>query len=506
MITRDGAKMSKSKGNVVSPAGRASSATAPTRRAATSCSSARPSQDADWSDEGVGGVHRFLSRLWTAAARGARTGAAEPGRRARPPLLRKAHWAIDKVTRDMSGRFAFNTAIAAVMELVNEIYRERESSARVARALRDRHRRLADLPVRAAPRRRGLRADDRRARVGGALAAGRPGAAGHATRSSWSCSSTASWSTGSPAPAEASREQLEEIARGSGKLAARLNGKRDREGRGGARQARQLRGPMSTPEPRRTPLPVGPLVGVDRRGDADREPVPRLVRRRHRLHRLRVPRPAAGAAGAGHDRARWPAASASCGPRGAPGRVARGRRSSPCSSWPRSWSTTRRPWPGAVGPGKAIGIWLALGGRGADGRRRAARRTRASRWPWSTRRALTLTSPSIGPGRRAESSAAAEVGAAASAAARRGAGLRRARRGDGGGLPRRQGGGRHDRRHPARARPLRREPVRGRGAPDRPGRGAQRAGGARGRRGGGGRRRLRHAVRDRAGAQGGQAR
>ena len=41
--------------------------------------------------------------------------------------MRKAHWAIDKVTNDMAGRFAFNTAIAAVMELVNEAYRRRET-------------------------------------------------------------------------------------------------------------------------------------------------------------------------------------------------------------------------------------------------------------------------------------------------------------------------------------------------------------------------------------------
>ena len=41
--------------------------------------------------------------------------------------MRKAHWAIDKVTEDMAGRFAFNTAIAAVMELVNEAYRHREA-------------------------------------------------------------------------------------------------------------------------------------------------------------------------------------------------------------------------------------------------------------------------------------------------------------------------------------------------------------------------------------------
>jgi leucyl-tRNA synthetase len=41
-------------------------------------------------------------------------------------LVRKTHWAIDKVTHDMTGRFAFNTAIAAVMELINEAYKRRE--------------------------------------------------------------------------------------------------------------------------------------------------------------------------------------------------------------------------------------------------------------------------------------------------------------------------------------------------------------------------------------------
>ena len=64
-----------------------------------------------------------------------------------------------------------------------------------------------------------------RAGLGGALAAGRSGAAGVARRSSWSCSSTASSSIGCPRRREASQEQLEEIARGSGKLARALNGK-----------------------------------------------------------------------------------------------------------------------------------------------------------------------------------------------------------------------------------------------------------------------------------------
>ena len=51
----------------------------------------------------------------------------------------------------MAGRFAFNTAIAAVMELVNEAYRRRDERSRRRAALRDRDRRVADLPVRPAP-------------------------------------------------------------------------------------------------------------------------------------------------------------------------------------------------------------------------------------------------------------------------------------------------------------------------------------------------------------------
>ena len=74
--------------------------------------------------------------------------------------MRKAHWAIDRVTRDMPARFAFNTAIAAVMELVNKIYRERESVPpdlfRIAIA------RGSGSSLRPPPRRRGLRVDDGR--------------------------------------------------------------------------------------------------------------------------------------------------------------------------------------------------------------------------------------------------------------------------------------------------------------------------------------------------------
>jgi leucyl-tRNA synthetase len=126
MITRDGAKMSKSKGNVVSPSELVDAYGADTARSYI-LFIGPPEHDADWQDEGVGGVHRFLSRLWTIASEVAAD--AGPPTDA-SPLVRKAHWAIVKVTRDMTGgRFSFNTAIAAVMELVNEIYRGRGSES-----------------------------------------------------------------------------------------------------------------------------------------------------------------------------------------------------------------------------------------------------------------------------------------------------------------------------------------------------------------------------------------
>ena len=130
MITREGAKMSKSRGNVVSPRDYVERYGADTARCYI-LFIGPPEQDADWSDEGVGGVNRFLARLWRLAAEvGERTqpagqgGAAPAGEPT--PLLRKAHSVVDKVTRDLRDRFAFNTAIAAVMELVNEAYRAKD--------------------------------------------------------------------------------------------------------------------------------------------------------------------------------------------------------------------------------------------------------------------------------------------------------------------------------------------------------------------------------------------
>jgi leucyl-tRNA synthetase len=128
MITRDGAKMSKSRGNAISAQAVVARYGADTAR--TYILFIGPAdQDADWSDDGVEGVHRFLSRLWRAAAEAAES--SEPSAPPNDPqgadleLLRKAHWAIAKVTNDLDGRFAFNTAISAVIELVNDCYRLR---------------------------------------------------------------------------------------------------------------------------------------------------------------------------------------------------------------------------------------------------------------------------------------------------------------------------------------------------------------------------------------------
>jgi leucyl-tRNA synthetase len=122
----DGQKMSKSRGNVISPMPIVERYGADAARCYI-LFIGPADQDAAWSETSLEGVHRFLARLWRL---GNELGG-EPGPADQPPdpqdggllLVRKANWANDKVTGEMSGRFAFNTAIAAIMELVNEIYR-----------------------------------------------------------------------------------------------------------------------------------------------------------------------------------------------------------------------------------------------------------------------------------------------------------------------------------------------------------------------------------------------
>jgi leucyl-tRNA synthetase len=141
----DGQKMSKSQGNVISPQPIVERFGADAARCYI-LFVGPPDQDAAWSESSLEGVHRFLARLWRlgeelggeAPSRSeARAGRAEAGRSgAEPPadprggalaVVRKAHWAIAKVSADMRGRFSFNTAIAAIMELVNEIYRQADA-------------------------------------------------------------------------------------------------------------------------------------------------------------------------------------------------------------------------------------------------------------------------------------------------------------------------------------------------------------------------------------------
>jgi len=125
MITRDGAKMSKSRGNTVNPREYVERYGADACRTYI-CFIGPPDREADWTDKGLEGVQRFLSRLWRlkeeVTERTAGSAVPEPsaaGDAGR--LLAKAHWAIDKVTRDLAA-FHLHTAIAAVMELVNEAY------------------------------------------------------------------------------------------------------------------------------------------------------------------------------------------------------------------------------------------------------------------------------------------------------------------------------------------------------------------------------------------------
>jgi leucyl-tRNA synthetase len=124
MIYRHGAKMSKSKGNIVAPDEIVERFGADTLRLYI-LFMGPADQDKEWHDEGVEGMHRFLNRLWRAVDQ-----VAERPRSEEPTALaRKAHATIAKVTDDIDRRFVFNTPIAAVMELVNEIGRSPDDPA-----------------------------------------------------------------------------------------------------------------------------------------------------------------------------------------------------------------------------------------------------------------------------------------------------------------------------------------------------------------------------------------
>jgi leucyl-tRNA synthetase len=122
MVIKDGAKMSKSKGNVVSPDLMIERYGADATRM-YALFAAPPDRDLEWQEEGVAGISRFLAKVYRLTAKYA--GAASDGKKVESAggsaLLRKLHQTIAKVTRDFSGRWHFNTSIASIMILVNEI-------------------------------------------------------------------------------------------------------------------------------------------------------------------------------------------------------------------------------------------------------------------------------------------------------------------------------------------------------------------------------------------------
>ena len=132
MVLKDGAKMSKSKGNTVDPQELIDRYGADTVRL-FSMFAAPPEQSLEWSDAGVDGSHRFLKRLWRlvqeakpASSDTLKTATLDKAQKA---LRRKTHETIAKVSDDYGRRQTFNTAVAAVMELCNEVSRHEGDTA-----------------------------------------------------------------------------------------------------------------------------------------------------------------------------------------------------------------------------------------------------------------------------------------------------------------------------------------------------------------------------------------
>jgi leucyl-tRNA synthetase len=133
MVIKDGAKMSKSKGNVVSPDEMVERFGADSTRMYALFATS-PDRELDWQEAGVEGVHRFLSRAYRFVMRNA--GAADKSSsgngagsiasgelspKARQ-IERKLHQTIKRISEDFQGRWHFNTSVAAIMEFVNQLY------------------------------------------------------------------------------------------------------------------------------------------------------------------------------------------------------------------------------------------------------------------------------------------------------------------------------------------------------------------------------------------------
>lgn len=132
MVIKDGKKMSKSIGNVVSPDEIIEKYGADTARLFI-LFAAPPERELDWSDAGVEGSYRFLNRVYRVVNEMADRVKSAGGEykaetEAEKSLLYEMNATIKKVTEDAGGRFNFNTAISSIMELVNELYRYKEES------------------------------------------------------------------------------------------------------------------------------------------------------------------------------------------------------------------------------------------------------------------------------------------------------------------------------------------------------------------------------------------
>ena len=142
MVIKDGAKMSKSLGNVVSPDEMIARYGADAARL-NSLFAAPPDRDLDWQDSGVEGIQRFLGRVYRFVVRHAAV-ETSPATSLAPPsssqssatlqpaaraIQRKMHQTIKRVSDDFQGRWHFNTCISAIMELVNVLYASEEAIA-----------------------------------------------------------------------------------------------------------------------------------------------------------------------------------------------------------------------------------------------------------------------------------------------------------------------------------------------------------------------------------------
>ena len=123
MVLKDGFAMSKSRGNVVDPEDMVEKYGADTCRLFV-LFAAPPEKDMDWQESAIGGQRRFLERAYRFFTRNVDRATAAPGERSAEDqkALRKLHQTIRKITSDFDNRWHFNTSIAALMELINELY------------------------------------------------------------------------------------------------------------------------------------------------------------------------------------------------------------------------------------------------------------------------------------------------------------------------------------------------------------------------------------------------